>query len=76
MNTSALNVSARAAGSPRSFSATSVPLDMCLKLAGAHIPKWSLPGIRLYPGRTSPHQATQGYKIGVKTLIRWESLGN
>jgi hypothetical protein len=21
-------------------------------------------------------QATQGYKMGVKTLIRWESLGN
>jgi len=21
-------------------------------------------------------QATQGYEIGVKTLIRWESLGN
>jgi hypothetical protein len=53
MNTSALNVSARAAGSPRSFSATSVPFDMCLKLAGAHIPKWSLAGIRRYPGRTS-----------------------
>jgi hypothetical protein len=22
------------------------------------------------------HQATQGHKLGVKTLIRWESLGN
>ena len=41
--------------------------------AGSAFPLGSIPIARSTLGQ---RQATQGYKIGVNTLIRWESLGN